>query len=69
LTDIRGIGKVIASKLQELGICRYEQLASLDDDDLDRFQDLIPDFERRMRRDNWMEQARDLHSSKYSEQI
>ena len=69
LTDIRGIGKVIASKLHELGIYRYEQLASLDDDDFDRVHDLIPDFERRMRRDNWMEQARDLHSSKYSEQI
>jgi predicted flap endonuclease-1-like 5' DNA nuclease/chromosome segregation ATPase len=69
LTDIRGIGKVIAGKLHELGIYRYEQLASLDDDDFDRAHGLIPDFERRMRRDNWMEQARDLHSSKYSEQI
>ena len=69
LTDIRGIGKVIAGKLHELGIYRYEQLASLNDDDFDRVHSLIPDFERRMRRDNWMEQARDLHSSKYSEQI
>jgi predicted flap endonuclease-1-like 5' DNA nuclease/chromosome segregation ATPase len=69
LTDIRGIGKVLAGKLHELGIYRYEQLALLDDDDFDRVHSLIPDFERRMRRDNWMEQARDLHSSKYSEQI
>lgn len=67
LTDIRGIGKVIAGKLRELGIYRYEQLASLNEDDLDRVQVLIPDFERRMRRDNWMEQAQALHTSKYSD--
>jgi predicted flap endonuclease-1-like 5' DNA nuclease/predicted nucleic acid-binding Zn-ribbon protein len=69
LTEIRGIGKVIAGKLHELGIYRYQQLAALDDEDVDRVQNLIPDFERRMRRDHWMEQARTLHSSKYSEQI
>ncbi len=69
LTDIRGIGKVIAGKLHELGIYRYEQLAALNDEDVERVQGLIPDFERRMRRDKWMEQARTLHSNKYSEQI
>jgi predicted flap endonuclease-1-like 5' DNA nuclease/predicted nucleic acid-binding Zn-ribbon protein len=67
LTEIRGIGKVLAGKLHELGIYRYEQLAALDEEDVDRVQGLIPDFERRMQRDNWLEQARSLHSSKYSE--
>jgi len=65
LTDIRGIGAVLARKLHTLGIYRYENLLNLSDDDLERALQLIPDFERRMKRDDWLEQARILHASKY----
>jgi predicted flap endonuclease-1-like 5' DNA nuclease len=30
---------------------------------------LIPDFERRMNRDHWQDQARELHRDKYSETL
>jgi len=69
LTDIRGIGNVIARKLHQLGIYRYRELAALSDDDRERAQMLIPDFDRRMRRDGWQEQARTLHLDKYREPI
>ena len=63
LTDIRGIGAVLARKLHKLGIYSYQNLLNLSDDDLERARQLIPDFERRMARDNWLEQARALQAS------
>jgi len=65
LTDIRGIGNVLARKLHSLGIYRYEALLSMSNGDLERAQLLIPDFVRRMERDRWREQARMLHDDKY----
>lgn len=65
LTDIRGIGAVLARKLHMLGIYRYEDLLNLSDDTLERARQLIPDFERRMERDDWLEQARMLQAGKY----
>lgn len=64
LTDIRGIGAVLERKLHKLGIYRYEDLLGLDEDGLERARQLIPDFDRRMHRDNWLEQARNLQQSK-----
>lgn len=69
LTDIRGIGNAIARKLHQLGIYRYREIVSLSDGDRERAQMLIPDFDRRMRRDRWQEQARTLHLDKYDEPI
>ncbi|MDP6415546.1 MAG: hypothetical protein QGG54_11080, partial [Gammaproteobacteria bacterium] len=65
LTDIRGIGAVLVRKLHQLGIYRYEDLLNLNAEGLAQAQQLIPDFERRMERDNWLEQARMLCESKY----
>jgi predicted flap endonuclease-1-like 5' DNA nuclease len=69
LTDIRGIGNIIARKLHQLGIYRYRELAGLTGDDRERAQMLIPDFERRLKRDAWQDQARDLHFDKYQESL
>jgi predicted flap endonuclease-1-like 5' DNA nuclease len=69
LTEIRGIGEVIAGKLQEAGICRYDQLASLTSADLDRILELVPDFEHRMKRYDYMQQALTLHSKKYNDHL
>lgn len=67
LTDIRGIGAVLARKLHKLGIFRYEDLLNLSSDALEQAHELIPDFARRMQRDDWLEQARMLHESKYNQ--
>jgi len=69
LTDIRGIGVVLARKLHKLGIYRYEDLLNLSADDLERACQLIPDFERRMKRDNWLEQARLLNAGQRSRRV
>lgn len=65
LTDIRGIGSVLARKLHEVGIYRFEELVNLGNDELERAQALIPDLERRMKRDDWINQARTLYQNKY----
>ena len=64
LTEIRGIGNVLARKLHQLGIYRYEALLNLSADDLERARQLIPDFDRRLQRDDWVGQARVLHQRK-----
>ncbi len=65
LTDIRGIGVVLARKLHTLGIFRYEDLLELDSAKHEQARELIPDFDRRLQRDDWLEQARLLNESKH----
>jgi predicted flap endonuclease-1-like 5' DNA nuclease len=65
LTDIRGIGNVLVRKLHSLGIYRYDTLVEMSADDMERASTLIPDFEARMNRDRWCDQARALHDIKY----
>jgi len=69
LTDIRGIGSALARKLHELGIFRFQELINLGTDELKRARTLIPDLERRMKRDDWINQARSLHQNKYNAAI
>ncbi len=68
LTDIRGIGKVIAEKLNEIGIYSFERLASMTTEDRERIRATVPDFENRMKRFDYEKQAQSLHDIKYSAQ-
>lgn len=65
LKAMRGIGEVLERKLHQLGIYRYQELAELTTEDLKRISVLIPDFKARMRRYDWVDQARHLHQTKY----
>lgn len=67
LKAMRGIGEVLERKLHQLGIYRYQKLAELTTEDLKRISVLIPDFKARMRRYDWVDQARRLHQTKYHE--
>ena len=69
LTDIRGIGNAIARKLHQLGVYRYRELATLSGDDCERARMLIANFDSRMQRDDWQEQARTLYLEKYQEPL
>jgi len=69
LTDIRGIGMVLARKLHQAGIYRFEELANIGTDELERAQAFIPDLRRRMERDDWIDQARSLFQSKYQTSV
>jgi F-type H+-transporting ATPase subunit gamma len=64
LEDIVGIGPVIGRKLAEMGITRFEQVAAWTPADAERIGHEL-DFPGRIEREDWIEQARNLHAQKY----
>jgi len=66
LEDIVGIGPVFGAALREQGITTFAQLAALSPADVQRIEDEI-DAEGRIGREEWIEQARQLHERKYGE--
>jgi predicted flap endonuclease-1-like 5' DNA nuclease len=64
---IVGIGPVLERMLQQLGVATYRQIARWTERDIDHFDARLPEFHGRVRRDDWVTQARELHLSKYGE--
>ena len=64
---IVGVGPVLERMLQQLGISTYRQIARWSERDIDDFDARLPEFHGRIRRDEWVTQARELHQSKYGE--
>lgn len=54
---IKGLGLRIATKLNELGITRFEQLAALDAAGVAAIDGQLGTFAGRITRDNWVDQA------------
>ena len=57
LTRIKGLGPKLAKLLETLGITRFEHIAAWSDADIDRIDAQLGNFQGRIRRDNWVEQA------------
>ena len=66
--EIEGIGPVIASKLAELGVTTFRQIAEWTQDDIERIGDQI-EFPGRIDREDWVGQARRAQQDKYGDQI
>ena len=60
LTRLKGVGPKLASRLHELGINTFGQIAAWDDQEIDRIDSQLGRFEGRIRRDAWVEQAKFL---------
>lgn len=58
LTRIKGVGPKLAIRLQELGVTQLSQIAAWTDDDIERIDPQLGRFEGRIRRDDWVTQAR-----------
>lgn len=67
LTKIKGLGPKVAAILNGLGITKYAQIASWDDADIARIDSQLGRFQGRIRRDNWVEQAKILSEGKAEE--
>ena len=60
LTRMKGLGPKLRDRLAELGVTRFDQIAGWDDADIDRVDAELGAFAGRIRRDDWVEQARFL---------
>lgn len=69
LKSINGIGPVLEGKLKAHGIRGYRQLATLTDADIDRLESKIINFSGRVRREDWIGQAKALYLKKYGEPL
>lgn len=58
LTTLKGLGPKAASRLAELGVTRFDQIASWDDGDVAAIDAQMGAFKGRILRDRWVEQAR-----------
>jgi predicted flap endonuclease-1-like 5' DNA nuclease len=62
-----GIGPVLERMLHQLGVTMFRQVAFWTERDIDDFDAKLHEFPGRIRRDEWVTQARSLHQSKYGE--
>ena len=64
---IVGIGPVLERMLHNLGIMTFQQVARWSERDIADFDARLPEFPGRIRRDQWVTQARALHQAKYGD--
>jgi predicted flap endonuclease-1-like 5' DNA nuclease len=64
LKQIKGIGPVLESKLNELGICTFEQITLLTDADLDKIAEVTTFGKSKILTDDWIGQAKELQQAK-----
>lgn len=60
LRKIKGLGPKLVTLLASLGVTRFSQIAAWDDAEIDRIDAQLGTFAGRIRRDNWVEQAKFL---------
>jgi len=60
LTRIKGLGPKLAALLNSLGVISFAEIAAWSEEDIDRIDGQLGTFEGRIRRDNWVEQAKFL---------
>ncbi len=59
LKKISGVGPVLETKLHELGIKKFEQIANFSKDDITKVDDRL-NFKGRIERDDWIKQAKEF---------
>ena len=57
LTRMKGVGPRLADRLNSLGIASFAQIAALTPEDADALDARLGDFQGRIHRDRWIEQA------------
>ena len=58
LTRIKGLGPKLASTLSEMGVTSFSQIAAWDDAEIERVDAQLGRFQGRIRRDDWVGQAK-----------
>lgn len=58
LSVMKGVGPKLVARLAALGVTRFDQIAAWDEAEIDRIDGQLGNFAGRIRRDDWVEQAR-----------
>jgi predicted flap endonuclease-1-like 5' DNA nuclease len=66
---IHGVGPVIEGMLYDEGIYFFKDVASWDDAKIEEISAKLPSFKNRIRRENWIDSAKDEHFKKYGEKL
>jgi poly(hydroxyalkanoate) granule-associated protein len=69
LKKITGLGRMLEKKLNGKGILHYRQIAALSDEDIEKLEADGVKLAARLRRENWIEQAKEQHFQKYDERL
>lgn len=64
LKQIKGVGPAIEKTLNDLGIYRFEQIASISEYEIDRIAERLRGFRTRIYREDWIGQARTLQATR-----
>ena len=65
LQQIKGVGPAIEKTLNEMGISRFHQIASMSEYDINRVAERLKGFHSRIYREDWIGQARELEARKH----
>lgn len=68
LSHLKGVASVIEGRLHDLGVYTFKQIALWNDENIHEFSTLLS-FKDRIRREQWVDQARELHFQKYGERL
>ena len=66
---IWGIGPKLEGFLNEQGVHHFSQIARWTDREIDEFERKLEHFSGRIRRENWVESAKQAHYRKYGEPV
>ena len=69
LKHIRGVGPALERFLHKRGVFWFSQVATWKQTDIDKFEFLLPNFEGRIQRENWVRSAKVEHYKKYKQWI
>jgi predicted flap endonuclease-1-like 5' DNA nuclease len=67
LKHIRGVGPTLEQFLHKRGVFWFSQVATWKQTDIDKFEFLLPNFEGRIQRENWVRSAKVEHYKKYKQ--
>ena len=68
LTMLRGVGDVLAARLQELGVFTYKQIGLWTEEQAHEFSRRLG-FNERAEREHWVQQATKMYEIKYGRRI
>lgn len=68
LNHLKGVAHIIEGRLNDFGVYTFKQIALWNDENISEFSHRLA-FKDRIRRERWVEQARELHFQKYGERL